>query len=205
MSALTSVRDHARLLSSHRVQRSSFSLSLFLSFSAFKPIQARLRLRACRQHSSVCPQNSGIYAFILHLRLRLLSSSVLATSSAPNPIAVFATLSTLYVGRPSQAWLVLARVTTCGFAQSPRLHPAPYGRAVHSPGTSLVLSFAYSLSHAVVAPVAPRRFTPRRYSRASPTCGSSRWLALWRSPLFTLFPSLDDPRVPLGSTDDFLG
>ena len=113
----------------HTEKRSSFLIRLSFSFGACKPIQARLRLRACKQRSCFFARNSLSGAFSPKLLYRLLRPSVLATSFPRNPNIV-ASFGRVVLNRGSAASVIrLAAVPLSCFAQSFALVPASFGRA----------------------------------------------------------------------------
>ena len=97
----------------HTVQLSSSFVSLSLQKSASKPIQARLRLRACKQRYSAVGRNSLLSASTLFFRYRLPSSSVAATSCPRNPNKVLPLVAFFFIGGPPPLVVRLACYPLC--------------------------------------------------------------------------------------------
>ena len=104
---------HQSSYTPHKVQLSSFVVSLALQKSASKPIQARLRLRACKHRSVAVGRNSLLSAFSLFFRYRLPSSSVAATSFPRNPFFVLPSVALFFIGGPPPLVVRLACYPLC--------------------------------------------------------------------------------------------
>jgi hypothetical protein len=113
----------------HTEKRSPFVVSLSLHFGACKPIQARLRLRACMQRSCFFGRNSLSGALSPKFRYRLPPLYVLATSFPRNPYFV-APFGRVVLNRGSAASVIrLAAVPLGCCARLFALVPASFGRA----------------------------------------------------------------------------
>lgn len=184
----------------HTEKRSPFVVSLSLHFGASKPIQARLRLRACKQRSCFFGRNSLSGAITPKFSYRLPPLYVLATSFPRNPSKV-APFSRDLLNRGSAASVIrLAAVPLSCCARMFALVPASFGRAnshelprLCSSYAERVLPILPSVVQAAHCPKhnrgRPRPFASLRGSRSPPALGSSQRLEGINHAEFSVLPS----------------
>ena len=169
----------------HTEKRSPFVVSLSLHFGACKPIQARLRLRACKQRSCFFGRNSLSGAITQKFSYRLPSLYVLATSYPRNPSKAASFGRDLFSRGFAASVIRLAAVPFGCCARMSALVPASFGRANEHWTPRLCSSYAQSDTQQR----SPPRLASLRRSRSPPALGCSQRLEGINHAEFSVLPS----------------